>query len=54
MWAIEAMRARGLNVTDAVKRRMARSLGYAIAKARRRGLRSLPSELVPFANSLAG
>ena len=48
MWALEMMRHRGLNVTEAVQRRMARSLGYAIAKARRRGLRALPPELLQF------
>ncbi len=47
-WAIAAMEANGLNVTDAVRNRMAESLRYAIAKARRRGLRELPPELRPF------
>jgi hypothetical protein len=44
-WALDLMRARGFNVTPAVERRMAESLRYAVAKARRRGLRALPAEL---------
>lgn len=48
MWALAAMRERGLNVTQAVERRVSLSLHYAIAKARRRGLRSIPEELQPF------
>lgn len=47
-WALDTMRERGLNVTDAVERRMTRSLQYAVAKARRRGLALLPPELVPY------
>lgn len=47
-WAIETMRDNRLNVTDAVLRRMHESLHYAVAKARRRGLRSLPPELLPY------
>lgn len=44
-WALEAMDAHGLNVTDAVRDRVYRSLWYAIEKAKRRGLKSLPPEL---------
>lgn len=47
-WSLEAMRQRGLNVTDAVERRMAMSLKYAIDKARRRGLERIPDELLPY------
>lgn len=47
-WAIAAMERHGLNITEAVHKRMADSLQYAIDKARRRGLRDLPPELVPF------
>ncbi len=47
-WSLEAMRQRGLNVTPAVERRMAESLHYAVAKAKRRGLKNVPEELVPF------
>lgn len=48
-WALDAMRKRGLNVTPAVERRVAESLAYAVAKARRRGLKSLPAELADYA-----
>jgi hypothetical protein len=48
-FAIEAMEEHGLNVTEQVHRRMKRSLKYAVDKARRRGLRELPVELVPYA-----
>jgi len=49
-WAfsIQQMEAHGLNVTDAVRRRMARSLHYAVGKAARRGIKSIPVELVPY------
>lgn len=44
-WSLAAMEAHGLNITDAVRHRMAESLWYAVAKAKRRGLRVLPPEL---------
>lgn len=47
-FAIAAMEEHGLNITDAVRRRMHRSLHYAVAKASRRGLKSLPAELLPY------
>lgn len=47
-FAIRAMEAEGLNVTDAVRDRMRRSLEYAVRKAMRRGLQSLPVELAPY------
>ena len=47
-WAVAEMERRGLNVTDAVRKRMAESLRYAVDKARRRGLREVPPELRPF------
>ena len=43
------MRSRGLNVTAAVEQRMAESLRYAVGKARRRGLKSIPPELQKYA-----
>ncbi len=49
VFSIRAMEAGGLNVTDAVRRRMRRSLEYAVRKAVRRGIQSLPPELAPFA-----
>ena len=48
-WALEAMRARGLNVTAAVQRRVDESLRYALDKARRRGLKRVPPELARYA-----
>lgn len=47
-FAIEQMQTHGLNITDAVRRRMARSLHYAVAKAGRRGIKSIPAELAPY------
>ncbi|MCW5777403.1 MAG: hypothetical protein KIS87_13285 [Phycisphaeraceae bacterium] len=50
-WAfsLAQMEALGLNVTDRVRHRVHDSLHYAVMKARRRGLRSLPPELLPYA-----
>ncbi len=48
-WALGAMRARGLNVTAGVEKRVAESLRYAVEKARRRGLREVPEELRQYA-----
>ncbi|MBX3402360.1 MAG: hypothetical protein KF699_03000 [Phycisphaeraceae bacterium] len=47
-WSLEAMEEHGLNITDQVRYRMHLSLWYAVAKARRRGLKALPPELEPF------
>lgn len=49
-WAfsLRAMEEHGLNVTESVRRRMHQSLHYAVAKARRRGIRELPEELRAF------
>lgn len=47
-WSLEAMEACGLNITDAVRLRMHRSLHYAVAKAKRRGIKAVPVELEPF------
>ena len=50
-WAfsIRTMEERGLNITDRVRDRMFKSLRYAVRKARRRGLKELPVELLPYA-----
>jgi hypothetical protein len=45
MWALNTMRERGFNVTEAVERRVERSMRYAVGKAKRRGLQQLPEEL---------
>jgi hypothetical protein len=47
-WALETMRSRGFNVTASVHKRMDDSLRYAVRKARRRGLRRIPPELMPY------
>lgn len=47
-WAIEAMEAQGLNITDQVRSRMYRSLWYAVHKAKRRGIKQIPAELTPY------
>ena len=47
-WAIDTMRAKKLNVTPAVERRMTESVRWAIRKARRRGLKRLPVRLLPY------
>jgi len=49
MWALREMRARGFNVTQAVERRVERSMKYAVAKAMRRGLQNLPEPLQEYA-----
>ena len=48
-WALRAMDEHGVTITQSVRTRMHRSLAYAVAKAKRRGLASLPKELEPFA-----
>ncbi len=47
-WSLAAMEEHGLNVTDAVRRRMHESLWYAVSKAKRRGLKNVPEELMAF------
>lgn len=47
-WSLEQMEAHGLNITDAVRHRVAMSLWYAVQKAQRRGIRELPAELLPY------
>lgn len=47
-FAIDTMEAEGIAVTDRVRARMDRSLRYAVAKSRRRGLKRLPGELAAY------
>jgi hypothetical protein len=49
MWALQKMREKGFNVTEAVERRVERSMRYAVAKAMRRGLQNLPEALRQYA-----
>ncbi|MBX3383660.1 MAG: hypothetical protein KF864_09145 [Phycisphaeraceae bacterium] len=48
MFSLEQMRKEGLNITESVQRRVDRSLRYAVAKARRRGIKAIPAELKPY------
>ena len=47
-WSLDTMRARGLNVTVAVEKRMDDAIRYAVRKALRRGLKQLPQQLAPY------
>lgn len=47
-WALEAMETHGLNITDQVRLRVHRSLWYAVQKAKRRGIKQIPTELLAF------
>jgi len=49
MFALREMESRGLNITESVRRRVDKSLRYAVRKAQRRGLRDLPVQLLPYA-----
>lgn len=48
-WSLRTMAQYDLNITQRVRDRMHDSLHYAVLKAERRGLKSLPVELEPFA-----
>lgn len=47
-FALDAMLRLEVPVTDQVLRRYTESMRYALAKARRRGLKAVPVELAPF------
>ena len=47
-WSLEAMDSMGISIDDRVRQRVRDSLHYAIDKARRRGIASLPAELERF------
>ncbi|TVQ60661.1 MAG: hypothetical protein EA378_11280 [Phycisphaerales bacterium] len=53
-YALREMERLGLNITEAVRRRMHDSLHYAVAKGERRGLRRVPPELEPYTKPWAG
>jgi hypothetical protein len=44
-FSLREMERHGLNITEGVQRRVKRSLQYAVAKAKRRGIREIPEEL---------
>lgn len=48
MFALGQMERLGIEVTDRVRDRVHDSLHYAVLKARRRGIKRLPQELMPF------
>ena len=48
VWAIEQMRALGVEPDERVMRRFRTSMQYAVGKAVRRGVKSLPESLTPF------
>lgn len=47
-FSLDQMAARGFPITDRVQRRYQRSMHYAVAKATRRGIKSLPDEVQAF------
>lgn len=49
-WALAAMEAHAIPITDKVQRRVESSLRYAVAKAQRRGIKRLPEELKRYAH----
>jgi hypothetical protein len=52
-WAMREMRRLGVNPTERVKRRVELSMRYAVGKALRRGIKSLPESLLKFAPKAA-
>jgi len=48
-FSLDTMRELGLPVTEKVETRMRRSMEYAVGKAMRRGIRSLPAEVMAYA-----
>ena len=47
-WALDQMRVHEIPITPQVERLVTRSIRYAVAKAKRRGLKKLPRELQSF------
>lgn len=50
-YSLDQMETWNITITERVYKRVHESLAYAVAKARRRGLKSLPASLVPYAAS---
>ena len=48
LFSLQQMHAHGLNITPKVHERVDGALRYAVAKARRRGIKNIPIELVPY------
>ncbi len=53
-WSLRTMAQYELNITQSVRDRMHDSLHYAVLKAARRGLKTLPIELEPFVRPRKG
>jgi hypothetical protein len=47
-WSLATMEEQGLVIDERVRDRFRRSMEYAVAKAARRGIKSLPAELTPY------
>jgi hypothetical protein len=47
-WSLETMEREGVTITDRVRDRVRDSLLYALSKAKRRGLKEIPPELVRY------
>ncbi len=50
-WALREMERRGIAITERVLKRRDESMRYAVAKARRRGIKALPAEVKGFAGA---
>ncbi len=48
MFALQQMETLGIEITDRVRHRVHASLHYAVAKAKRRNIREIPAELIPY------
>jgi hypothetical protein len=49
-WSLRTMEQHNLNITSSVHKRMHDSLWYALEKAKRRGLKNVPVELLPYSH----
>lgn len=52
-WSLRTMQDRGFRIAPSLERRVHESLHYAVAKAQRRGLKSIPEELWPYVKESA-
>ena len=48
LFALQQMHAHGLNITPKVHERVDHALRYAVYKAKRRGIKAIPIELLPY------
>lgn len=47
-WSLKEMERRGLTISEGVRRRVERSMKYAVSKAKRRGIKRLPVEVARY------